>query len=127
VWAVAVFVTRSSQARPHQMSNPEHLAEIRKGVKAWNQWREQHPEIMPDLSRANLKDLRATHLHLANRGADLSEAMLTRATLVPADLKRASAGQALSWRNSLGRTSERTEGRTLGEQLWFRLTSSVQT
>lgn len=28
------------------MANPEHLAKLKEGVKAWNQWREQNPELL---------------------------------------------------------------------------------
>ena len=36
------------------MANPEHLQILKHGVKAWNQWREQHTDIRPDLSGADL-------------------------------------------------------------------------
>ncbi|MGA2411123.1 MAG: hypothetical protein ABSG46_12140 [Candidatus Binataceae bacterium] len=29
------------------MANPEHLAKLKEGVEAWNQWREENPEILP--------------------------------------------------------------------------------
>jgi uncharacterized protein YjbI with pentapeptide repeats len=32
------------------MANPEHLAILEKGVDAWNKWREENPDIRPDLS-----------------------------------------------------------------------------
>ena len=35
------------------MANPEHLAILKQGVEVWNQWRDEHPEIQPNLSRAN--------------------------------------------------------------------------
>ena len=44
------------------MANPEHLQILKQGVEAWNQWRREHRDIMPDLDRANLD------------GADLSDA-----------------------------------------------------
>ncbi len=31
------------------MANPEHIAHLRQGVPHWNQWRSQHPTIIPDL------------------------------------------------------------------------------
>jgi pentapeptide repeat protein len=37
------------------MANEEHLKVIQKGVPAWNKWRNEHPEIQPDLSKANLR------------------------------------------------------------------------
>lgn len=37
------------------MANKEHLAIFKQGVKAWNEWRNTHPEIKkPDLSGADL-------------------------------------------------------------------------
>jgi hypothetical protein len=36
------------------MANPEHLAMLKQGVEAWNQWREDHPRRRPNLSDADL-------------------------------------------------------------------------
>ena len=36
------------------MANPEQVKVLRQGVEAWNEWRLQHPEIVPDLGEANL-------------------------------------------------------------------------
>jgi hypothetical protein len=36
------------------MANEEHLARLKQGVEAWNQWRDKHPEIYPDLREADL-------------------------------------------------------------------------
>jgi hypothetical protein len=36
------------------MANPEHLQILKQGVEAWNVWREQHRDISPELSVANL-------------------------------------------------------------------------
>jgi hypothetical protein len=35
------------------MANEEHVALLKKGVAAWNQWRSQNPKILPDLSGAD--------------------------------------------------------------------------
>ena len=35
------------------MPNPDHLAELKKGVDAWNQWRRSEPDTKPDLVGAN--------------------------------------------------------------------------
>jgi hypothetical protein len=54
------------------MANDEHLAKLEEGVEVWNAWREEHPDVRPDLSEANL---RGTDLQRANlRGADLGKA-----------------------------------------------------
>ncbi|MBI3941525.1 MAG: toll/interleukin-1 receptor domain-containing protein [Chloroflexi bacterium] len=37
------------------MANREHIAILRKGVEVWNKWREDHPDIKPDLSGESLK------------------------------------------------------------------------
>jgi uncharacterized protein YjbI with pentapeptide repeats len=36
------------------MANPEHLAILKQGVKAWNKWRHENAEIRPDFDGANL-------------------------------------------------------------------------
>jgi uncharacterized protein YjbI with pentapeptide repeats len=89
------------------MANEEHLARLRAGVDAWNAWRKEHPDIVPDLSKmdlsgANLEkaNLEGTNLKEANlRGADLREANLREAnlrgaTLREADLRGANLGGA---------------------------------
>jgi hypothetical protein len=66
---------------------------LRSGVKVWNGWREENPEVIhPDLSRADLSgaDLTYANLRGANlRGADLTRANLTYANLRGANLLRA--------------------------------------
>jgi uncharacterized protein YjbI with pentapeptide repeats len=59
------------------MANPEHLFSLRRGGVAWNEWRDRHRDIRPDLSRADL------------RRAELSKSDLSRADLSDADLSRA--------------------------------------
>jgi uncharacterized protein YjbI with pentapeptide repeats len=66
------------------MANPEHLAKLKEGVGAWNEWRAGHPEISPNLVRAKL---RRASLDGANfRGASLVGAELIRAELHRANL-----------------------------------------
>jgi hypothetical protein len=36
------------------MPNAEHLAALMRGVKAWNEWRKEHPLERPDLANINL-------------------------------------------------------------------------
>jgi hypothetical protein len=36
------------------MANEEHLAVLRQGVDAWNAWRKEHPDVVPDLSEVDL-------------------------------------------------------------------------
>jgi hypothetical protein len=37
------------------MANEEHLNLLKQGVVAWNEWRQKNPELIPDLSMANLR------------------------------------------------------------------------
>ena len=100
------------------MANYNHIKILKQGVTVWNKWRKAHPEIIPDLSRTNLRsagcldmadlsganlrevDLARTYmfgilltnadLFKANlRGADLSRVDLAGADLTDADLSRA--------------------------------------
>jgi hypothetical protein len=64
------------------MANPEHLEILKRGVKVWNKWRDEHKEVVPDLNGA---DLSLADIRLAN----LSRAKLSSATLRSADLKSA--------------------------------------
>jgi hypothetical protein len=38
------------------MANPEHLAILKQGSAAWNEWRLKHQDIRPDLIKANLEE-----------------------------------------------------------------------
>jgi hypothetical protein len=51
------------------MANEEQIAILKKhGAEAWNAWRTQHPDVRPDLSRADLfrTILIEAHLEKAN-------------------------------------------------------------
>jgi uncharacterized protein YjbI with pentapeptide repeats len=99
------------------MANGEHLALLKQGVDAWNQWKAKNPDIRPnlsfatgkgiiirdaklsgvDLSRADLScaDLSCADLVGANlREANFSEAYLSKAELIGADLSEADLSSA---------------------------------
>jgi len=95
------------------MANTDHVnILLEQGVEAWNQWREENPNITPDLEEANLReaalhgaDLSGAHLSEANlfrahlgganlRGANLRGANLIRANLHGADLSGAHLSEA---------------------------------
>jgi uncharacterized protein YjbI with pentapeptide repeats len=57
------------------MANEEHLRIAQQGAEAWNGWRWQNPDAVPDLKGA---DLSMAHL----TEADLSEALLIVASLI---------------------------------------------
>jgi hypothetical protein len=60
------------------MANEEHLAILRQDVEAWNRWREENPDVRPDLWKADLA------------GANLGGASLGGASLAGANLRGAS-------------------------------------
>jgi uncharacterized protein YjbI with pentapeptide repeats len=66
------------------MANPEHLQLLKQGVEAWNQWRDQHRDIKPNLRGANLIEVDFPRANLT--GAVLIGATLVGATLTRADL-----------------------------------------
>lgn len=76
------------------MPNEEHLDILKQGVETWNQWRQEHIDIQPNLRGANhdgadLRDADLSGADLTNahlEGADLSEANLHGAKLRGADL-----------------------------------------
>ncbi len=100
------------------MANDEHVALLRKGVAAWNEWRRENPDTHPDLSKANLSganlaraNLRQVDLSRANlSGENLSEAYLARANLRQANLIRANlSGANLSEANLFGADLSRAD------------------
>ncbi len=69
------------------MVNDDQLAILRRGVDAWNEWREENPKVLIDLIGA---DLRGSKLNEADlHGANLSEAKLYGANLSGANLFKA--------------------------------------
>ena len=74
------------------MANEEHLTIFKQGVDTWNQWREENPDIYPDLSNANLYNayLRGVDFSKTNlSNAEISEASLLIGDLRGANLKSA--------------------------------------
>jgi len=115
------------------MANEEQLEILSKGVKFWNKWREDNPNIEidlmgADLSNANLNKanlsgvgLRRARLGGANvgdadlsyanlveadlRGANLRGALLENAGLAGADLLGADLREAILWEANLSQTN----------------------
>src|SRR5947209_2340491 len=69
------------------MANEEHLAKLKEGVEVWNEWREKHPDLRPELQGADL-----TFAQL--QGADLTSAQLQGAKLFRTKLQGATLGRA---------------------------------
>ena len=79
------------------MANDEHVALLKQGVTAWNAWRDENPDILPDLRGANLRgaNLSGANLFVANlSGANLRGANLSAANLFVANLSEANLSEA---------------------------------
>ena len=74
------------------MANVEHVELLRQGVKIWNQWKKDNPEVRGDLLGANLDGAILSEANLL--GANLSGASLNRANLRGASLNRADLRRA---------------------------------
>jgi Pentapeptide repeats (8 copies) len=89
------------------MANDEHVEMLRKGVAAWNAWRDENPNIRPDLSgaktliKANLRGANLSGADLSE--ADLSEADLSMGNLIAANLSAADLNGAVLSGANLGR------------------------
>ena len=77
------------------MAKREHVEKLKSGVDQWNKWREENPDIKPDLSWANLvgTDLKGVNLSGANmklafcKGEDLTGADFQNALLYGTNLE----------------------------------------
>ena len=69
------------------MANPEHLEILKQGVEVWNRWREDNPDVIPDLKQADLQGIELIRADLSE--ADLSEANLSDVDLAGANLCKA--------------------------------------
>jgi uncharacterized protein YjbI with pentapeptide repeats len=74
------------------MPNPEHVALIKSGIDSWNAWRRANPEIVPNLSGADLPDLAAHGVDLS--GAVLDRIRLDGANLISSTFENASANES---------------------------------
>jgi len=81
----------------------DSLQRLKHDVRAWNAWRQQHPDVGIDLrgaslSKAHLAEADLRHVNLTGAilsDADLSKAILSDADLSKADLRRADLSKAL--------------------------------
>jgi len=74
------------------MADESHVATLKQGVDAWNEWRAAHAATRPDLSNASLRGFDLAHADLSGadlRKTDLRGTMLGGAALIGADLASA--------------------------------------
>lgn len=89
------------------MANPKHFAILMQGVEVWNQWREEHPHIKPNLCQASLAEMDLRHAN--SRASLLSKADFTGANLaetnfVGTDLHETCFDEAILSRTDVSRT-----------------------
>ena len=98
------------------MPNTEHLTRLKQGVEAWNQWREENPDIQPDLRRADLRHVHNLSLRNLSR-VDLTGAYLSHVELIQVNLAGASlSGADLIMANLIG--ADLTEADLSAANLW---------
>jgi uncharacterized protein YjbI with pentapeptide repeats len=81
------------------MANEELLKRLKQGVKEWNQWRLQHPDLHPNLSGLNLSTVDLSMTRLSN--VKLSSANLSGADLGGARIFGSNFGGQTFERSSL--------------------------
>jgi uncharacterized protein YjbI with pentapeptide repeats len=79
------------------VANSEHIEILRQGVEAWNRWRDDNPELKPDLSDTDLSswdlcDIDLSHSNLSK--VNFSDANLMGAILICANLSDADIDNA---------------------------------
>ena len=89
---------------PCGMGNPEHVAKLTEGVEAWSRWREENPDVIPDLTGEDLSNREGSGCFEAQlEGADFRVAHLEGAKLIAAQLEGANFFEAhLKEANFLG-------------------------
>jgi len=74
------------------MANPEHLANLKEGVEAWNRWRADNPDVVPDLEKAEIEIVNLAGINF-NKTA-LRWARFKPTDMTGADLRDADFGYA---------------------------------
>ncbi len=74
------------------MADPKHLKILKQGVAVWNKWRDDNPDIHPELSKAYLIRTVLTEANL--NGVNLSKGKLIEADLRGGDLSMANFSRA---------------------------------
>lgn len=82
------------------MANPVHLAILRQGVDVWNQWRQENPDITPDLSWINTNniDLSGAYLFQVDlSGASFKNQIFNNVSFSKSNLYRADFSNSRSF------------------------------
>lgn len=74
------------------MADEQYIALLRRSVGKWNRWREENPQLLPELTGAGLRGLDLSGANLA--GADLKAADLRGTILSGASLAGSRLGAA---------------------------------
>ena len=74
------------------MAVKEHVEKLNEGVDSWNEWRQENPDVKPNLREANLREANLRGANL--RGANLQGADLRLVNLEVADLSQANLSGA---------------------------------
>jgi uncharacterized protein YjbI with pentapeptide repeats len=81
------------------MANEEHIGILEQGVDSWNNWRAQHPDVVPDLGEIYLSQVDLTGADFS--GVNLYKAQIDHTTLCDADLQNANLKEATIWFTNL--------------------------
>src|SRR3989442_15983005 len=68
-----------AEKETNSMANQQQYNILKQGVAVWNQWRKEHPDILPDLSGVSLIKANLIRANLSR--TDLSRASLSRIDL----------------------------------------------
>ena len=78
--------------------NKKHLKILKQGVILWNQWREDNPDVIPELAGVKLNDLELEGINLRNadlRGSDLSNVHFHFSDFMYADMSQATLNNVI--------------------------------
>jgi len=92
------------------MANQEQLEILKQGIKVWNKWREDNPDVKIDLSDASFNGIdfhEANFSHADLSHANLSEAKLSEANLSEAELCYTDLWNTRLWGTFLSRANLR--------------------
>src|SRR5262249_3358496 len=87
----------------NSMANQQQYDILKQGVAVWNQWRREHPNILPDLSGISL--IKANLIRADLSRTDLSQARLSRIDLSESNLREANLSGTILYRANLNQTN----------------------